>query len=67
MNALTEIFPAGCLTFGFLCAVVALIADHAERRRLNRAAALRRVYFTPGRRIIFQEDGKPLCYEDDEQ
>ena len=64
-------FSLICLVFGLLCAVVALRAYFVEMRDINQAAAMRRVEFPigrpVGRRLIFQEDGKPLCWEDDEQ
>ncbi len=51
-------FTVACLAVGLFCGFVAMIADHFERRRINRSAVARR-------RVIFQEDGKPLCRIDD--
>lgn len=64
MNVLTEIFPTACLMFGLFCALLALIGDQAERRRLYRAALMRRVEFGTSRVLIYQEDGKPLTWEE---
>jgi hypothetical protein len=54
MNLLTQTFPAACLMFGLFCALLALGADHAERRDLNRRAVLRR--------LICQPDLRPRQY-----
>ena len=54
MNPLTETFPLACLVFGILCAVVSLVADHRERKRLNQLAIIKR--------ITFDEDKRPLQY-----
>lgn len=64
MNTLTETFPAACLIFGLFCGLLALIVDHRERSRLKLQAILRRLDFPAGRKMIYQEDGKPLTWED---
>jgi len=48
-----EIFSLSCLWFGILCAVVSLVADHRERKRLRTLTAIRRITF---------EDTRPLQY-----
>ena len=71
-----EVFSFACLLFGLFCATFALTLDHLERRRLNQAAAIRRIEFLDPislreldklRKLIYQEDGKPLCYISDEE
>jgi hypothetical protein len=61
-----EVFSQTCLTFGLLCAFVAFLANRKERRDIDHSAAMRRVQFPAGSRMIYQEDGKPLCWEDDQ-
>jgi hypothetical protein len=58
MNVFTQTFPAACLMFGLFCALLALGADHAERRDLNRRAVLRR--------LICQPDLRPRQYLESE-
>ncbi len=58
-------FSLICLVFGLFCAVVGIVGHVREMRDINRAAEIRRIEFPLGRRLIFQEDGKPLCYEDE--
>ena len=71
-----NIFSFVCMMFGLACAPFALTLDHLERRRLNQAAAIRRFEFLDPvslreldklRKLIYQEDGKPLCYISDEE
>ena len=71
-----EVFSFVCMMFGLACASFALTLDHMERRRRHIAACIRRIEFSDPvslreldklRKLIYQEDGKPLCHISDEE
>jgi hypothetical protein len=59
-----DCFPAICLVFGLLCAVVAMRAYFVEMRDINHAAAVRRVEFPDDRPLAYMPNSYPWKHED---